>query len=97
MEDRSYALLHDDHGEARIVRLEAAGGGGWRAVDLERAEQPHVLEPWEILHPHEIATRRLTLEEARQALKEWEAAFHLSQSYVVRPYSPLRAWTDKWG
>ena len=97
MEDRCYALLHDALGKARIVRLEAAEGEGWRAVDVELAGQPHVLEPWEILHPHKIATRRLSLEEARQALKEWEEAYQLSQSYVVRPYSPLRAWTGKWG
>ncbi len=92
-----HALLHDRTGRARIVRLEPAGRGFWRAVDIEREELPHLLEPWEIVHPHEIASRRLTLAEAQQALKEWEAAYSLSQSYVVRPYSPLRAWNDKWG
>lgn len=96
MVEPSYALIHDDHGLARIVRLEQADAH-WRAIDIEHEDQPHVLQPWELVHPHDLATRRLTLEEARQALAEWQAAFSLSQSYVVRPYCPLRDWNQRWG
>ncbi len=97
MSGADHALLHDARGRVRIVRLEPLREGGWRAHEIAPDGSPHVLEAWEVLHPHEVATRRLSLAEARQALREWEQAFHLSQSYVVRPFSPLKAWNEKWG
>ncbi len=96
MSEHAFALLHDDHGLARIVRLDEKDGH-WRAFDIAQEDQPHAIESWELVHPHDLATRRLTLEEAREALREWEEAFSLSQSFVVRPYSPLKSWNDKWG
>jgi hypothetical protein len=93
--ERDYALYRDHNGRTGVVRLKPEGGS-WRVVAVEAG-----LLSRERIRDHvkrdDLSSRLLTRAEAILALREWEAAYRLSQAYVVRPYSPLKAWRARWG
>lgn len=92
--DRDFALFRDNDGRTGILHLKPEGEG-WRVIALEEGMACRPLTG-HVTHS-DLSTRLLTREEATLAFREWQAALRLSQSYVVRPFSPIKAWQARWG
>ena len=92
--DRDFALYRDNDGRTGILRLQPEGEG-WRVIGIEEGLVRSPLAK-HVSHA-DLSTRLLTREEASLAFREWQAALRLSQSYVVRPFSPIKAWQARWG